>query len=133
MIHGSSFEHVVALIIHAYAEAGEARVTPTDPQQRSRSGSHSPAPGRRGAGHQGQAADRVKDTDAKHLHWRRDRIGEDLIDAVAICAASMPVVDVTTLPSSRWHWSARDAGPGLINGFSVYVHVGPQQTPTLNR
>jgi hypothetical protein len=31
-------------------------------------------------------ADRVEDIDAKHLHWLRDRIGNDLIDAVVIYA-----------------------------------------------
>jgi predicted AAA+ superfamily ATPase len=31
-------------------------------------------------------ADRVEDTDTKHLRWLQDRIGEDLIDAVVVYA-----------------------------------------------
>ncbi|MEU4364362.1 hypothetical protein [Promicromonospora sp. NPDC023987] len=31
-------------------------------------------------------ADRVEDADVKHIRWLRDRIGDDLIDAVVICA-----------------------------------------------
>lgn len=34
-------------------------------------------------------ADRVEDTDVKHLHWLRDRIGEDLIDAIVIYAGEL--------------------------------------------
>jgi hypothetical protein len=31
-------------------------------------------------------ADRVEDAGTRHLHWLRDRVGEDLIDAVVIYA-----------------------------------------------
>ena len=31
-------------------------------------------------------ADRVEDTDTRHLRWLRDRIGGDLIDAVVVYA-----------------------------------------------
>jgi hypothetical protein len=31
-------------------------------------------------------ADRVEDADVKHLHWLRNRIGPDLIDAIVIYA-----------------------------------------------
>ena len=86
-ILGALFEHLVALSIHTYAEAGEARVS----HLRTRGNDHEVdlivqhADGRV-LGVEVKLADRVEDTDVKHLHWLRDRIGEDLIDAIVIYA-----------------------------------------------
>ncbi|SDT78398.1 ATP-binding protein [Actinoplanes derwentensis] len=81
------FEHLVALSIHTYAEASEARVS----HLRTRNGDHEVdliiqhADGRV-LGVEIKLADRVEDTDVKHLHWLRERIGENLIDAIVIYA-----------------------------------------------
>ncbi|MBT8223994.1 MAG: DUF4143 domain-containing protein [Dactylosporangium sp.] len=86
-ILGALFEHLVALSIHTYAEAGEARVS----HLRTRNNDHEVdlivqhADGRV-LGVEVKLADRVEDTDTKHLHWLQDRIGEDLIDAVVVYA-----------------------------------------------
>ena len=86
-ILGALFEHLAALSIHTYAEAGEARVS----HLRTRNNDHEVdlivqhADGRV-LGIEVKLADRVEDTDVKHLHWLRDRIGKDLIDAVVIHA-----------------------------------------------
>jgi len=86
-ILGALFEHLVALSIHTYAEASEARVS----HLRTRNNDHEVdlivqhADGRV-LGIEVKLADRVEDTDTKHLHWLRDRVGEDLIDAVVIYA-----------------------------------------------
>jgi uncharacterized protein len=86
-ILGALFEHLVALSIHTYAEASEARVS----HLRTRNNDHEVdliiqhADGRV-LGVEVKLADRVEDTDVKHLHWLRDRIGKDLIDAIVIYA-----------------------------------------------
>jgi predicted AAA+ superfamily ATPase len=86
-ILGALFEHLVALSIHTYAEASEARVS----HLRTRNNDHEVdlivqhADGRV-LGIEVKLADRVEDTDVKHLHWLRDRIGKDLIDAIVIYA-----------------------------------------------
>lgn len=86
-ILGALFEHLVALSVHTYAEAAEARVS----HLRTRNNDHEVdlivqhADGRSLA-IEVKLADRVEDIDAKHLHWLRDRIGNDLIDAVIIYA-----------------------------------------------
>ena len=77
----------MALSVHTYAEAAEARVS----HLRTRNNVHEVdlivqhADGRV-LGIEVKLADRVEDADTKHLHWLRDRIGEDLIDAVVIYA-----------------------------------------------
>lgn len=86
-ILGALFEHLVALSMHTYAEAGEARVS----HLRTRDNNHEVdlivqhADGRV-LGVEVKLADRVEDTDTKHLRWLQDRIGEDLIDAVVVYA-----------------------------------------------
>lgn len=86
-ILGALFEHLVALSIHTYAEAGEARVS----HLRTRNNNHEVdlivqhADGRV-LGIEVKLADRVEDTDVKHLQWLRDRIGKDLIDAIVVYA-----------------------------------------------
>lgn len=86
-ILGALFEHLVALSIHTYAEASGARVS----HLRTRNNDHEVdlivqrADGRI-LGVEVKLADRVEDTDVKHLHWLRGRIGEDMIDAIVIYA-----------------------------------------------
>ncbi|WP_213006487.1 ATP-binding protein [Paractinoplanes toevensis] len=86
-ILGALFEHLAALSIHTYAEAAEGRVS----HLRTRNNIHEVdlivqhADGRV-LGIEVKLADRVEDADTKHLHWLRDRIGEDLIDTVVIYA-----------------------------------------------
>ncbi|MFI6075668.1 ATP-binding protein [Actinoplanes sp. NPDC051343] len=86
-ILGALFEHLVALSVHTYAEAAEARVS----HLRTRNSDHEvdlivqQADGRV-LGMEVKLADRVEDADTRHLHWLRDRIGEDLIDSVVIYA-----------------------------------------------
>ena len=86
-ILGALFEHLVTLSVHTYAEAAEARVS----HLRTRNNDHEVdlivqhADGRI-LGIEVKLADRVGDVDAKHLHWLRDRIGNDLIDTVVIYA-----------------------------------------------
>ena len=86
-ILGALFEHLVALSIHTYAEASEARVS----HLRTRNNDHEvdlivQHSDGRVLGVEVKLADRVEDSDVKHLHWLRDRIGENLIDAVVIYA-----------------------------------------------
>jgi uncharacterized protein len=86
-ILGALFEHLVALSVHTYAEASEARVS----HLRTRNNDHEVdlivqhADGRV-LGVEVKLSDRVEDADVKHLHWLRNRIGEDLIDAVVVYA-----------------------------------------------
>ena len=86
-ILGALFEHLAALSVQTYAEAGEARVS----HLRTRGNDHEVdlivqhADGRV-LGVEVKLADRVEDTDVRHLHRLRDRIGEDPIDAVVIYA-----------------------------------------------
>jgi uncharacterized protein len=86
-ILGALFEHLAALSIHTYAGAHEARVS----HLRTRGNDHvvdlivQHADGRV-LGVEVKLANRVEDTDVRHLHWLRDRIGEDLIDTVVIYA-----------------------------------------------
>lgn len=86
-ILGALFEHLAALSIHTYAEAAETRVG----HLRTRNNDHEvdliiQHEDGRVLGMEIKLADRVEDADAKHLHWLRNRIGKDLIDAVIIYA-----------------------------------------------
>jgi predicted AAA+ superfamily ATPase len=86
-ILGALFEHLVALSVHTYAEAAEATVG----HLRTRNQDHEvdlivqPANGRI-LGIEVKLADRVGDADARHLRWLRDRVGDQLIDALVIYA-----------------------------------------------
>lgn len=86
-ILGALFEHLAALSIHTYAETAEARVG----HLRTRNNVHEVdlvvqrADGQV-LGMEIKLADRVEDADAKHLHWLRDRIGKEIIDAVVVYA-----------------------------------------------
>jgi len=84
-ILGALFEHLVALSVHTYAEAAEAHLA----HLRSRNGDHEvDLVVQRSDGRilamEVKLADRVSDEDVKHLHWLRDRIGDDLIDSVVV-------------------------------------------------
>jgi hypothetical protein len=86
-ILGAFFEHIAALSIHTYAEAADARVG----HLRTRNSDHEvdliiQHPDARVLGIEVKLADRVEDADVKHLHWLRNRIGPDLIDAIVIYA-----------------------------------------------
>ncbi|MEU4387665.1 DUF4143 domain-containing protein [Promicromonospora sp. NPDC023805] len=84
-ILGALFEHLTALSVHTYAEAAEARLH----HLRTQNGNHEVdlvvvCPDGRVLAIEVKLADRVEDTDVKHINWLRDRIGDDLIDAVVI-------------------------------------------------
>lgn len=86
-ILGALFEHLAALSIHTYAEAAEARVG----HLRTRNNDHEvdlivQRSDGRVLGIEVKLADRVEDGDTKHLQWLRERIGQDLIDAVVLYA-----------------------------------------------
>lgn len=86
-ILGALFEHLAALSIHTYAEAAEARLH----HLRTQNGNHEVdlvvvRPDGRVLAIEVKLADRVEDADVKHIAWLRDRIGDDLIDAVVIYA-----------------------------------------------
>lgn len=86
-ILGALFEHLAALSIHTYAEAAEARLH----HLRTQNGNHEVdllvvRPDGRVLAVEVKLADRVEDADVKHIRWLRDRIGDDLIDAVVIYA-----------------------------------------------
>lgn len=88
-ILGRLFEHLVALSVQTYAEAADARVS----YLRTQSGTHeidlivTRSDGRVLA-IEVKLADRVDDADVVHLHWLREQIGEDLIDAVVVNAGA---------------------------------------------
>jgi predicted AAA+ superfamily ATPase len=86
-ILGALFEHLAVLSFHTYAEAAEARVG----HLRTQSNDHEidlivERPDGRVVAVEIKLADRVEDSDVRHLTWLRDRIGDDLIDAVVIYA-----------------------------------------------
>jgi len=86
-ILGALFEHLAALSFHTYAEAAEARVG----HLRTQSNDHEidlivERSDGRVVAVEIKLADRVEDSDVRHLTWLRDRIGDDLIDALVIYA-----------------------------------------------
>ncbi len=86
-ILGALFEHLAALSLHTYAEAAEARVG----HLRTQNSDHEvdlivERSDGRVLAVEVKLADRVEDSDVRHLNWLRDRIGEDLIDALVIYA-----------------------------------------------
>ncbi|NMO56850.1 ATP-binding protein [Actinoplanes sp. TBRC 11911] len=85
-ILGALFEHLAALSIHTYAEASEARVSHLRTRNNHEVDLIVQHADGRVLGVEVKLADRVEDTDVKHLHWLRDRIGDDLIDAIVIYA-----------------------------------------------
>lgn len=86
-ILGALFEHLAALSLHTYAEAAEARIH----HLRTRNGDHEVdfivrRPDGRVVAIEVKLADRVDDSDTKHLTWLKRRIGDGLIDAAVLYA-----------------------------------------------
>ncbi|MCL2788088.1 MAG: DUF4143 domain-containing protein [Micrococcales bacterium] len=88
-ILGRLFEHLAALSVVSYAEAAEARVR----HLRDQRGLHEvdlivARPDGRVLAIEVKLADHVDDQDVRHLHWLRQRIGDDLVDALVVNAGS---------------------------------------------
>lgn len=82
---GALFESLVTLSVRVYAQAAEARVH----HLRTRNGDHEvdlivEGPGRRVVAFEVKLAPSEGDGAAKHLHWLRERLGDDLADAAII-------------------------------------------------
>jgi predicted AAA+ superfamily ATPase len=79
------FEHLVALSVQVYAQLSDASVH----HLRTRNGDHEidlvvRRPDGRVLAIEVKLSRSVSDADVRHLHWLRDRIGPDLVDAVVI-------------------------------------------------
>ncbi|MFB7876876.1 ATP-binding protein [Nocardia sp. NPDC056064] len=84
---GALFEHLVTMSVQTYAQAAEANVG----HLRTRNGDHEidivvQRPDGRVLPIEVKLADRVTDVDVKHLHWLRQHIGDDVIDAAVVYA-----------------------------------------------
>ncbi|MBA3251808.1 MAG: ATP-binding protein [Geodermatophilaceae bacterium] len=82
---GALFESLVALSVRVYAQAAEARVH----HLRTRNGDHEvdlivERADRRVVALEVKLGQTVGDSDARHLHWLRERMGDDLLDAAVI-------------------------------------------------
>jgi predicted AAA+ superfamily ATPase len=82
---GALFEHLVALSVQVYAQLSDASVH----HLRTRNGDHEidlvvRRPDGRVLAIEVKLSRSVSDADVRHLHWLRDRIGPDLVDAVVI-------------------------------------------------
>jgi len=82
---GSLFEHLVTLDVQVYAERSEARVR----HLRTADGTHEvdivvERPDGRVLAIEVKLATTVTDHDVRHLAWLRDKIGDDLLDAVVV-------------------------------------------------
>ncbi|GHS86116.1 ATPase AAA [Actinomycetota bacterium] len=82
---GALFEHLVTLSMHSYAQAAEAGVH----HLRTRNGDHEvDLVLQRGDGGvvamEVKLASTVTDADVRHLHWLRERLGDELVDAVVV-------------------------------------------------
>jgi len=82
---GHLFESLVTLSVRVYAQASEARVH----HLRTHNGGHEvDLVVERGDGRvvaiEVQLSPRITDDDVRHLHWLRDRIGDQLLDALVI-------------------------------------------------
>lgn len=82
---GGLFESLVALDVRVYAQAAEASVS----HLRTRNGDHEvdlivQGPAGRVLALEVKLAPTVGDKDVRHLHWLRERIGGDLLDAAVI-------------------------------------------------
>ena len=86
---GQLFESLVTLDVRVYAQAAEATVS----HFRSQGGDHEidlivERPDRRIVAIEVKLARTISDSDVSHLHWLRDRIGPDLLDAVVVCTGT---------------------------------------------
>ncbi|MEO6295228.1 MAG: DUF4143 domain-containing protein [Candidatus Limnocylindria bacterium] len=84
-LFGALFESQVALDVRTYAQAAEARVS----HFRTRNGDHEidlivEGAERRVLAVEVKLSRNVTDDDVRHLLWLRDRIGDDLLDAVIV-------------------------------------------------
>ncbi|MCM3535166.1 DUF4143 domain-containing protein [Cellulosimicrobium funkei] len=82
---GSLFEHLVTLDVQVYAERSESRVR----HLRTADGTHEvdivvERPDGRVLAIEVKLASSVTDHDVRHLAWLRERIGDDLLDAVVV-------------------------------------------------
>lgn len=82
---GSLFEHLVTLDVQVYAERSESRVR----HLRTADGTHEvdivvERPDGRVLAIEVKLASSVTDYDVRHLAWLRERIGDDLLDAVVV-------------------------------------------------
>lgn len=82
---GALFESLVTLSVRVYAQAAEASVH----HLRTRDGDHEvdlivQRADQRVVALQVKLAAGVEDRDVRHLHWLRDRLGDDLLDAVVV-------------------------------------------------
>lgn len=82
---GPLFESLIALSLHVYAQAAEAKVH----HLRTRDADHEidfiiTGPGGRVVAFEVKVGRTVDDRDVAHLHWLRDKIGDLLIDAAVI-------------------------------------------------
>jgi predicted AAA+ superfamily ATPase len=86
---GPLLEHLVALSVLVYAESSRARAH----HLRTRNGDHEvdlvvEGPDGRVVALEVKLARSVSDSDVKHLHWLRDKLGDDLADAAVITTGS---------------------------------------------
>ncbi|PUB24091.1 hypothetical protein C8K30_110236 [Promicromonospora sp. AC04] len=86
-ILGALFEHLVGLSIKVYAENADARVS----YLRTRGGDHEvdlivQRRDGRVIAIEVKLSDRAEDADVKHLKWLKEKIGDNLIDAVVVTA-----------------------------------------------
>jgi predicted AAA+ superfamily ATPase len=82
---GALFESLVALSLRVYAQAAGARVC----HLRTKGGAREVdfvvvAPGRRVIAVEVKVSQTVQDADVRHLHWLREQLGPDLVDALVV-------------------------------------------------
>ncbi len=107
---GSLFEHLVTLDVQVYAERSESRVR----HLRTADGTHEvdivvERPDGRVLAIEVKLASSVTDHDVRHLAWLRERIGDDLVDAVVVRQDHMLTADATGSPWCRPRCSAPEA------------------------
>jgi uncharacterized protein len=86
---GSLFESLIALNLRVYAQHAEAAVF----HLRTRAGEHEvdfivERPDHRVVAFEVKLAHEIGERDVRHLHWLREQIGDDLLDAVVITTGS---------------------------------------------
>lgn len=101
---GHLFESLVALSVRVYAQAAEVRVG----HLRTKGGRHEvdlivERPDGRVVALEVNLAGSVSDDDVRHLHWLRERMGDDLLDAAVIttgCAAYRRPDGIAVVPAA---------------------------------
>ncbi|QOR69402.1 ATP-binding protein [Ruania alkalisoli] len=84
-ILGALFEHLATMSVHTYAAAAQARVS----HLRTNGGRHEVdlivhRPDGAFVALEVKLSDRVVDSDVRHLHWLREQVGSDMVDAVVL-------------------------------------------------